>query len=285
MYVIIHKKTIFLILIGFFIAAICTSFSFYSIPAVHESEGIAVTVVMYHGLCSDKAYRNEYMIAPELFEEDLKYLRENGYTTIFPSELIDYFDNNSPLPEKPVILTFDDGYLNNYTIAYPLLKKYGMKAVISPIGISADEAENEKYRNENYSQSQWKQLKEMSDSGFVEIQNHSYNLHRIKADVRGAAAKQGETYDAYKKRLQDDLKLASSRIKEKVGKEPYVFVYPFGAKSNGTEEIVKEMGFSVIFDCENRINRIRNKEDLLHLHRFIRPDRISSEDFFRDKAE
>ena len=72
------------------------------------------------------------MLSPAQFESDLKYLKENGYHTVVVQDLIDYVEKGVPLPEKPVMLTFDDGYYNNYYYAFPLLEEYDAKIVISP---------------------------------------------------------------------------------------------------------------------------------------------------------
>ncbi len=249
-----------------------------------EKSGLIVPIIMYHGITESEKLRNKYMIPPALFESDLQFLKENGYTTIFVSDLINYFEKGTPLPEKPIILTFDDGYYNNYVYAFPVLKKYGYKAVISPIGISADEAETEKYRSSLWSQCKWSELKEMADAGIIEIGNHTYNLHRIDGDKNGAAKRRSETDAEYEKRLKEDLITSNQRIKENIGKTPVVFVYPFGAKSEHTEEIVRSMSFGAILDCENKINRISGREDLYHLHRFLRPDNITGKDFFINKV-
>ncbi len=278
----INKRLALILALGIFITAICTSLTFYSLPVQTETAQLKLPIIMYHGLSEKESRQNEYMIDPEYFEHDLKYLSENGYHTIFISELADYFYKGSPLPENPVIITFDDGYLNNYTYAYPLLKKYNAKAVISPIGLSADDAENEEYRSPLWSQCTWEQLKEMADSGLVEIQNHTYNLHKLSGNLKGAAAKSGESYEDYKERLSKDIMTANNRIKDEIGNKPCTFVYPFGAKSEHTEEIIRSLGFKAILDCENKMNYISDKEDLFELHRFLRPNDMDSDEFFAE---
>ncbi len=280
MFIVINKKILITAVLCIFIASVCVSFTFYSMPVQTGTVQIKLPIIMYHGLMEKEDRQNEYMIDPEFFEQDLEYLSDNGYNTIFLSELTDYFEKGTPLPENPVIITFDDGYLNNYAYAYPILKKYKAKAVISPIGLSADDAENEEYRSPLWSQCTWQQLKEMSDSGLVEIQNHTYNLHKLTGNSRGAAAKSGESYEEYKKRLSIDLMTANDRIEKETGTRPCTFVYPFGAKSEYTEEIVRSLGFKAILDCENKMNHISDKEDLFHLHRFLRPNNLSAEEFF-----
>ena len=120
----------------------------------------------------------KYVITPKTLEEVFAYLKAHGYTAVTISDLIAYQEGRKELPQKPVMITFDDGYYNNYSYAFPLLKKYDMKAVISVIGRYTDEysASMEKMNN-NYSQLTWDQIREMMDSGYVEFANHSYDMH------------------------------------------------------------------------------------------------------------
>ncbi|MBR2177050.1 MAG: polysaccharide deacetylase family protein [Clostridia bacterium] len=254
--------------------------SFTASPAAADDSKLRIPIIMYHGFSESTTRRNQYMISPDCLEEDLKYLKEHGYTTIFLSELTEHFKSGLELPEKPIILTFDDGYYDNYVYAWPLLEKYECKAVISPIGKAADEAENEEYRSVLWSQCTWEELKEMSDSGFVELQNHTYDLHKLNKGWQGAAAKTGESDDDYKQRLSEDLLKSNAQIQEVTGNVPDAVVYPFGAKSDTTEDIVRSLGFSAALDCEEKINYIDSPDDLFQLHRFLRPDNISSADFF-----
>ena len=98
-----------------------------SVRAVEES--VEIPVVMYHALLKDEAQHGRYVISPAEFENDLLYLKKHGYTTILVEDLIAYTQGAS-LPEKPVLLTFDDGYYNNYLYAFPLAQKYQCKFVI-----------------------------------------------------------------------------------------------------------------------------------------------------------
>ena len=97
------------------------------------TQGVQLPVIMYHGILADTKLQGDYVISPTQFEEDLKELKNRGYTTVTIGEIVDYVYNGKELPQKPVVLTFDDGYYNNYLYAYPLLKKYACKGVISPI--------------------------------------------------------------------------------------------------------------------------------------------------------
>lgn len=255
-----------------------------SVPTA-KSDGVKVVVLMYHGLREDVSAQNKYVIAPSDFEGDLKYLKNHGYNTITVSDLTAYFEDGTPLPSKPVMLTFDDGYYNNYTYAYPLLKKYNMKAIISPIGITVDEYQENQDENPAYAQINWDNIREMSESGLVEFQNHTYNLHKIKNGTQGAAQRTGESDEAYEKRLTEDLQKLNDRFEEEVGFVPSAVVFPFGALNEKSVEIVKKMGFKAVMDCENKANSFCSAEDLYAIHRFIRPNNISSKDFFENTVK
>ena len=162
-----------LVIVMFFV--ICTAVFQTGTPVSIQAEPVRLAVIMYHGLIDDTSKQNQYFIDTKYFEQDLEYITSKGYHTIFASDLIDYFEKGTPLPENPIMLTFDDGYYNNYAFAFPLLKKYNCKAVISPIGYAADQAENDTKQNTFYSQCKWSQLKKMQDSGLGQIQNHTYN--------------------------------------------------------------------------------------------------------------
>ena len=140
-------------------------------------DGVAMPIMMYHSILPDR--QGTYIVHPDLLERDLQYLQQNGYHTVTVADLIAYVDEGAPLPDKPIMLTFDDGYYNNYLYAHPLLKQYGMQAVISPIGAVSEFYSDhpEEQDNPRYSHVTWEQLTEMTRSGVWEIQHHSYDLH------------------------------------------------------------------------------------------------------------
>lgn len=241
----------------------------------------SLPIIMYHSILKDKKYQGQFVISPEQFEEDLKLIKKNGYTTITVNDLIDYVNNKNNLPEKCVMLTFDDGYYNNYLYAYPLLKKYNCCAVISPIAYFSEQYSNcEDKPSAYYFNCNWEQLKEMSNSKCFEIQNHSYNLHSQSGRI-GIKKKSSESNDQYNSIITDDIQKAQNILKEKVGVTPTAFVYPFGAMSETSEEIIKSMNFQCTMTCEEKINHItRDKSSLYMLSRFIRTNKISVENIF-----
>lgn len=236
----------------------------------NADDGVYLPIIMYHSLLKDTSLQNDYTISPTLFEEDLKYLKNNNYTTITVSDLIDYVYNDGTLPEKPIMLTFDDGYYNNYYYAFPLLEKYECKAVISPIAHMTELFTVNEDISVSYGHISVDNIKEMVQSGYVEIQNHSYDMHKLKPRM-GVEKKQGESLESYKSVIEKDIMTAQSYLKDNAGVTPQCFVYPFGAKSEETEKIVKELGFKCTLSCTEEPNYITKSEDsLFNLGRYRR---------------
>ena len=189
---------------------------------------------------------------------------------------------HEPLPEKPVMLTFDDGYYNNYLYAFPLLKKYNSKMVLSPIGRYTDQYSEVKDEHANYSHVTWDEINEMMSSGLVEIQNHSYNMHATgKTNRKGALRAAGETIEQYREALTQDVRGMQARTEEKTGYTPTTFTYPFGAVSKEALPILKELGFQATLICESRVNHITKDPDCLYgLGRYLRPSGVDSASYF-----
>ena len=238
---------------------------------------IDLPIIMYHGLLKEEKRQGQFIISPNLFEQDLRYLQENGYTTVVIADLIAYVQDGKPLPEKPVMLTFDDGYYNNYLYAFPLLKQYNCKMVLSPIGRYTDE-----YTQNKDAHCSWDAVREMMASGLVEFQNHSYNLHSIDSGRKGAKKKAVESLVDYRTLLVEDVMKMQTRMREETGYTPTAFVYPFGAVSSESLPILKELGFQATLICESHINAItRDPECLYGLGRYRRPAKTGSEAFFK----
>ena len=248
-----------------------------------ENESATVVILMYHSLLKDPARHGKYVVSPDLFESDLKYLKELGYSFVGIQELIDFVYSGAPLPKKSVVITFDDGYYNNYLYAYPLLEKYDAKMVISVIGKYTDLYDGEK-PNAYYSHVTWDMINEMLASGRVEIGNHTYSMH-TNGERRGSKKIKGETDEHYSKILTEDIGKLQAEMFEHTGTYPSVYTYPFGAISNASFGIIADMGFLASLSCAEKPSTVtRGKpESLRCLGRFLRPTKISSADFFEKK--
>lgn len=238
-------------------------------------------VLMYHLILKNPGNSNKFIVPQSAFEEDLKYIKNHGYTTILVQDLIDYTENKKDLPEKPILLTFDDGAFNNYLYAFPLAKKYEAKFVFSPIAKEAERYTKAHDENPTYSHANWEKISEMSKSGLVEIQNHTYNMHSNKNSRIGCTKKRNESVEEYKQKLSEDIRKSQELISQNTGVTPTAFFYPYGAKSDCSEEILKSLGFKATFLCESKVNIIsKNPECLFGLKRFIRPPGVPTEKIF-----
>ena len=286
MYKIFKIRTLFLI-IGFGVISIFCFLTFFSginqntVSVAAEENEIRLPIIMYHGILNDTKYQGDYVISPVQFENDLKKLLSESYTTVTVSDLVDYVYKDKTLPQKPIMLTFDDGYYNNYLYAYPLLKKYGCKAVLSPIAYySAYFSETDEKVSAAYFHCSWQQLSEMIQSGNVEVQNHSYNMHTEHGRL-GLRRKQNEDNSAYEKLITDDIQTAQKIITDNLSVTPQAFVYPFGEFNDTTEKVIKRLSFRCSMICEEKVNVItKDKESLYKLGRFIRTDKMSSDEIF-----
>lgn len=181
----------------------------------------SVPVLMYHSIDYEKG--NELRVPKEKFREQMQYLKDNGYTTLTFDELYDFLVNNKPVPEKSVVITFDDGYEDNYQNAYPILKQFGFNATIFMITNTVD---NEK----PFLTSQ--QLKEMEQSG-IDIESHTLahdQLDKLPYDKQVAT-----------------LKGAKQFIEKTLNKQTKYIAYPFGKWNSDTIKALKATGYTMAF--------------------------------------
>ena len=190
----------------------------------HNDKGIPV--LMYHAIGYEKG--NTARVPKENFKKQMKHLKDNGYETLTLDGAYDFFVENKTIPKKSVVLTFDDGYVDNYVEALPILKEFGFKATIFVITGAVDKSKN--YMN-------IEQLKEMEANG-MDIQSHTVhhkNLKELSYD------KQLETLKASKGFLEKTL---NKRIK--------YFAYPYGEYSKESLKAVKEAGYTMAFSTTGR---------------------------------
>ena len=244
------------------------------------SPRIFLPILMYHEVKPYKTGKD--VITPYEMESDLEFFRENHYTTITMTDLIDYVYSGKPLPEKPVILSFDDGYLNNFIYVFPLLKKYDMKIVLSIIGKNTDDFTRIPDHNLDYSHVTWNQINEMKNSGLVEIQNHTYDMHKITGKRFGCKKGKNESLAQYEQVLTDDIEKLQKEISLHTGFIPNTFAYPYGQISRESVPVLKKLGFKASLSCKYGINIItRDPETLYGLMRICRSHGVPAQKTIR----
>lgn len=188
----------------------------------YNDEGLPV--LMYHSISNKKG--NEIQLSKDLFEAQLKFLKDNNYTTLSLDELYDFIIFNKPIPKKSVMITFDDGYVDNYLNAYPILKKYNFRATIFVITDNVD-----KYPHTINSS----QIKEMSING-IDIMSHT-EKHEDLSTL---------TYDRQLYTLT-----TSKQFLEKVTNKKVVYIaYPYGRWNKDTLKAVKDSGYNMAFSTD-----------------------------------
>lgn len=242
-----------------------------------EQEGVFLPILMYHSVLKDQNRAGKFVVSPETLEADMKFLKDRGYQTVVVQDLLHYVNEGTALPEKPVMLTFDDGYYNNYTYVYPLLQKYEYKAVISVVGSYSETFSQSQDLNPNYAHLTWDVIKELSESGFVEIQNHTYDMHK-QSPRKGSTKIRGECLADYETCLTQDVMKLQTALKEKSGVKATAFTYPYGQISKESLDIVKKMGFQASLTCYEKPNFItQDPQCLYQLNRYNRAASYSTE--------
>lgn len=267
------------------LAIFIVSFSFFAMNGSiysMQSDEIALPIVMYHQLTKSESRAGRYVLTLKQFEKDLVFLKEKGYKTVTVSQLLDYSQGRGKLPEKAIMITFDDGCETLYAYAKPLLEQYGFTAVGFVVGSLADYYTELDDHNLNYSNLNWAEIKELSMGNTVEIQSHSYDLHKNTGNRSGAKKKKGETFEQYAEFLGADASKMKTEMLKHTGKAPVAIAYPFGSFSSESKEILKKYGIKMAFTCEERVNIVKKAEPerLFGLGRYNRPSGISSESFF-----
>lgn len=208
------------------------------------NEDIGVPILYYHSVLPDAevATPNEVTISPEKLREELMLVKELGYTTLTMSEFTAYINDNQPIPEKSILITFDDGYTDNYAHAFPILKELNMKATIFMIASQVDSG---------YYMSA-AQLREMSDYG-IDIESHTDN--HVYLDTL--------SYDQQLKELKD----SKEKLEKILGKEVTSIAYPYGNYNEDTKKAAIAAGYTFGFTTNKGLaKRINNKVELNRIY-------------------
>lgn len=224
------------------------------------------------------------------FESHFAWLKQSGYKVVSLEEIITASQGGRPLPEKSVLLTFDDGYESFYTRVYPLLKKYRYPAVVALVGAWMRDPEA-KERPANKRLLSWTQVRELIDSGLVEVASHSYDLHRgITSNPQGneQPAATSRAFDTdlgqyeddgeYMQRVNTALAKSADFIWQHAGIRPRVMVWPFGEYNEWLLAATRNVGMPYSMALRDRINTLA---DLRAMHRLLIADDPNQAQFAR----
>lgn len=192
-------------------------------------------VLMYHSISADGT-RDDLTVSKEQLEGHFQYLRARGYTPIGLSELVAYHKGRGVLPPKPVLLTFDDGFANNYELAYPLAKKYGIKInlfLVPGFILRGGYRDQRCMGREEISR---------MDPGIVEFGLHSFT-HQSYAELSLAQA-------------EADIQMCKQYMEGAGISYQPCFAYPYGAYKDALFDRLEKQGIALAFRIGNRLNRL-----------------------------
>lgn len=230
-------------------------------PEIIDREA-KVPVILFHYVRNIAPYPDKLgwslSVPPSTFQEQMEYLVKENYTTITPNDLYQYLQYGTPLPKKPIILTFDDGYLDFFEEVFPLLRDLQLKATnfitTSFIG------------RENYLD--WYHLNYLVSSGRVFIGNHS-QTHANLAEIPS-------------EQLEQEISVSKTDLEESLDTEINCLAYPNGNYNDNVLSILKENKFKIAFTTEN--GNLHKTTELLKLPR-IKIGGSDSVQSFADKLK
>ncbi len=205
-----------------------------------------VPILMYHSV-----EHNDTLLSVELesFKKQMRYLKDNNYQVIKLSDLVNFLKSDSPLPEKIVVLTFDDGFKDNYFNAFPVLKEYNFPATIF---LTVGSIGKEVMTSQGiFPALGWNEIEEMHDSGLIDFQPHTMTHPKLDQITL--------------EEIKSEVIQSKEIIEERLNKECYFFAPPKGRCGQEIKEILRNEGFEAILTIERGF--VKKGDNLLGLKR------------------
>lgn len=250
---------------------------------VNGGAGDPLPVLMYHHFAEESSEGT--VVSNARFREQISALHDAGYHAVTIPQVIDFVRTGSPLPDKPILITMDDGYTSNLTLAAPVLEEFNMRAAVFVIGINEGEQvyvhSGEPFWQERFS---YEEAAPWVEKGVIDVQSHTFDMHQLESygysGRDGVLRMDGESEEDYRQAILEDFILARERRGNTVTSDLIALAYPFGYYDLEADTLEKEAGYEVTFTIDERINRLRiGDESCLRLMgRFNVTDSTSGED-------
>ncbi|MDF9406959.1 MAG: Poly-beta-1,6-N-acetyl-D-glucosamine N-deacetylase precursor [Pelotomaculum sp. PtaB.Bin013] len=270
------------------IVLICLIFAAWmAVLAGLTKQNQRIPVLIYHDISAENITdRNRDLTSGASFAAEMEFLHDNGYQVIPLKQLISHMQTNEKLPEKALVITFDDGYEGDYKVAYPILKKYNMPATIFLI------ANRDQYFGPDAPPMlTWEEMREMEGSGLIDIQAHTYDLHypvytnKERTCLKPATIARAyqpelgrrETEEEYAGRLYEDFLLARTTIEANLHNQVDTMAWPFGAYNLTSLRIAREAGFKYFATTRRGTNEYADSVQVIR--RISEDDNISPDQF------
>lgn len=240
---------------------LCVLVAVVAVPRTPAAQTADVAILMYHAFTENEAETSSVCTLASEFERQLSALRDAGYTSVGYADLIEFVNGKGKLPEKPLLISIDDGYQNNLDLAAPLLEKYGFCANIAVIGVSIGHTTYKDTDIPIMPHFSLEDARPWIKRGVLTVTTHSYDMHQIAAvdgnDCRhGVLQMPGEAEPDYIAALTQDYTHAQEQLAGLPGKVLPVFTYPFGAYSELSERVLQEQGVQVTVTIADGANRL-----------------------------
>jgi biofilm PGA synthesis lipoprotein PgaB len=249
-----------------------------------ESEPFPLLVLAYHEIAPPtEALARDHAVTPTMFVRHIDWLRNTGFTFVSVEEVIAAREGRGRLPARAVLLTFDDGYASFYQHAWPMLKMLRIPAVVSvvtswhegagPINFDGRPVSRERFMS-------WRQLREIQDSGLVELASHTHDLHHgIPGNPQGSlraaattrlfdpATRRYEAEPTYSARIGADLRQSMRLLRRRTGRAPRVWTWPYGRYNETMQQQAVALGMRLGLTLEDGANAA--EVSLLRLRRIL----------------
>jgi peptidoglycan/xylan/chitin deacetylase (PgdA/CDA1 family) len=240
-------------------------------PAAGQPRGQRFVSIAFHDVVDDPADLASDSVTTRTLVQFFDWMKEAGWTAVSLDDLTGAAKGARTLPDKAILLTFDDGPRSNYTRVFPLLKAYRYPAVFTLVGSWMEDTPDgmvrygdEKVPRTNFIS--WDEAREMQASGLVEFASQSYDLHRgVQGDPQGSQtpasvtriydpqAGRYEGDDTYRARLRADLSRSIEVMRAQLGRAPRAIAWPYGRYTGSELGIAQELGFSFGLTLEEEL--------------------------------
>ena len=220
-----------------------------------------VPVLMWHNLAEESS--GDMTISVDTFRAQIEALHEAGFKTVSLQQLYDYVHFGTELPEKPIVLTFDDGYFSNYEYAYPILQEYDMQATIFAIGVSVGK---DTYKDTEHAMTPHfgaDEAREMVDSGLISVQSHTFDMHQWPPFEDGNAQVRetllpfdGEADADYEAAVEADFAESRELLESITGQPVNALAFPEGAYVTLTQDALRSAGAEMTFTTVRAVNTV-----------------------------
>ena len=257
-----------------------------------------LTVLSYHEVADEPdALSPAYAVSPTNFLRQMDWLRNHGYRFVSVDDVLASREGR-PLPEKAVLVTFDDGYRSFERYAWPVLRMFHIPSVVSVVGSWLEAKGTIEYDGKPRPRDAiigWDALREMVKTGLVEVGSHSWDLHRgVTGNPQGNQEPSAttrrwidqetgyETEKVYRARVRADLERSSDLIRKRVGRAPRVIAWPYGRYNAVTRDVALALGMKVGLTLDDGANT--RDTPLFALRRLLVERSMSLQDFARELA-